>query len=247
MKNPRQIAIFGATSAIAQETAKLWAAEGHQLFLCGRDSQKLTAMADDLKLKGAHIIVKQANLDITDAHPQLWQELITQLPSLDMVLIAQGLLGDAEACRRSWQPAMTLVQTNFISVCSLATLAGNWFETKGRGCIGVISSVAGDRGRQSNYVYGATKAGLNAFLSGLRNRLFHAGVAVVTIKPGFVSTPMTAHLKQGLLFASPQKVATGIVKAMYKGRSIVYLPRFWQFIMLVFRLMPEWLFKRLKT
>lgn len=243
----RAIAIFGATSAMAQEAAKIWAAKGCQLFLCAKDEQKLLAMKDDLQVRGAEVHHLCADLNDLPQLESIYSRILEALPHLDAVLLAHGVLGDPARTHREWSAAEAVLRTNFLSVAALATPFANWFEAKKDGCIAVISSVAGDRGRQSNYLYGASKAGLDAFLSGLRNRLYHSNVKVVTIKPGFVSTPMTAHLKQGLLFASPQKVGKGIVKAMAKGSSIVYLPWFWRWIMLVFRILPEFLFKRLRT
>ncbi|HXC65533.1 MAG TPA: SDR family NAD(P)-dependent oxidoreductase, partial [bacterium] len=122
----------------------------------------------------------------------------------------------------------------------------NRFEAQGRGCLAVISSVAGDRGRQSNYVYGTAKATVTAFLSGLRNRLFRSGVQVLTIKPGMVDTPMTAALKKGPLFASADTVAAGIVRAVDKRRDVVYVPGYWRLVMGVIKALPEGVFKRLK-
>jgi short-subunit dehydrogenase len=134
-----------------------------------------------------------------------------------------------------------------LSVVSLLTPLANQFASKGRGLLAVISSVAGDRGRQSNYVYGAAKSGLDAYLQGLRNRLFKSGVQVLTIKPGFVDSPMTAHIegRGGALWAQPEDIAQGIVKAIEKRKDVVYLPGFWALIMLIVRSVPEWLFKRL--
>jgi short-subunit dehydrogenase len=126
------------------------------------------------------------------------------------------------------------------------SILANYFEKRGEGTLAAISSVAGDRGRQSNYVYGTAKAAVNAYLQGLRNRLYSKGVHVLTIKPGFVDTPMTAHLKQGPLFASVDQVARDIVKAIEKKKCIIYTPWFWRWIMLVIRLIPESLFRRLK-
>ncbi|HET8842857.1 MAG TPA: SDR family NAD(P)-dependent oxidoreductase, partial [Ktedonobacteraceae bacterium] len=134
---------------------------------------------------------------------------------------------------------------NGASVISLLTLLGNYFEQQKRGCIAVISSVAGDRGRQSNYIYGAAKAAVTAFLSGLRNRLARYGVAVVTIKPGMVDTPMTAHMRKSRLFADPQVVGRGIYDAMLKRKDVVYLPGYWRIIMMVIKSIPEPIFKRL--
>jgi short-subunit dehydrogenase len=128
----------------------------------------------------------------------------------------------------------------------MLTPIADFFEKQKHGVITVISSVAGDRGRQSNYIYGSAKAGLSVYLDGLRNRLYSAGVAVVTIKPGFVDTPMTAHLKKGFLFASPEKVARDILRAIEKRKCVVYTPWFWRWIMFVIKSIPETIFRKLK-
>jgi len=142
--------------------------------------------------------------------------------------------------------ALKELSTNALSVVSLGTLLANRLEAQGRGCLAVISSVAGDRGRQSNYVYGTAKATVTAFLSGLRNRLQRSGVRVLTVKPGMVDTPMTAGMKKGPLFASPETVAAGIVRAVDKGKDVVYLPGYWRLVMAVIKALPEGVFKRLK-
>jgi short-subunit dehydrogenase len=161
------------------------------------------------------------------------------------VLIAHGTLGDQHACEASVPETIRELNTNAISVISLCTLLANRFAAAGRGTLAVIGSVAGDRGKQSNYVYGAAKATVDVFLQGLRNRLFKQGVSVVTIKPGFVDTPMTAAYKKGLLFAQPGAVADGIVKAMDRGTPVVYLPAYWRLIMFVIRSIPERIFRKL--
>jgi short-subunit dehydrogenase len=141
--------------------------------------------------------------------------------------------------------ALEEFQVNCTSVISLLILLANYFEPRKRGCIAVISSVAGDRGRKANYLYGAAKAAVTVFLGGLRGRLAKSGVSVITIKPGFVDTPMTASMRKGLLFASPRKVGEGIYHAMLKGKEVVYLPWFWRPIMLVVKSIPEPIFKKL--
>ena len=169
------------------------------------------------------------------------------LGGIDIVLIAHGTLPDQAACQQSVEQTLAAIHTNALSVISLATLLGNAFEQRGRGVLIAISSVAGERGRQSNYVYGAAKGMVSLFLQGLRNRLSRHGVQVITIKPGFVDTPMTAAFeKKGLLWAQPDRIAKGIVAAVERGRDEVYLPGFWRWIMLVIRHIPEGLFKRLK-
>ena len=241
-----KILIIGATSAIAQETARCFARDGAELFLVGRSAEKLEAVQNDLKVRGA----KRAEtfvLDLSDLdrHQEMIQAAIETLDGLDMVLVAHGTLGDQRLSQESVAKTLEEFTTNCTSVISLLTLLANYFEPRRRGCIAIISSVAGDRGRRSNYVYGAAKGALTIFLQGLRSRLTQSGVAVVTIKPGFVDTPMTASLKKGLLFASSRRVGEGIYNAMKKGKEVVYLPWFWRYIMLIVRSIPEPIFKKM--
>jgi decaprenylphospho-beta-D-erythro-pentofuranosid-2-ulose 2-reductase len=135
---------------------------------------------------------------------------------------------------------------NFTATAALLTLIANRFEAQRHGTIAVITSVAGDRGRQSNYIYGAAKGGLVVFLQGLRNRLHHAGVSVVTLKPGFVDTPMTAHLPKNFLFCSPRRAGRAIHRAIEARRSVAYIPWFWRPIMALVTILPELVFKRLR-
>lgn len=245
----KKIAIFGATSAIATACARRWAKEGRDLFLVGRDEQKLKALVDDLRCRvspGQVIESARADLDDLDAHEALLARAENALQGLDAILVAHGTLSDQAACQASVALTVREVHTNALSVVSILSLAANRFERLGKGTIAVISSVAGDRGRQSNYVYGAAKGFVTIFTQGLRNRLHRKGVRVVTIKPGFVDTPMTASFtKKGFLWARPEQIARGIVRAMDRGCDEVYLPWFWRPIMWVIRLIPEGVFKRL--
>ena len=241
-----KIVIMGATSAIAYETAKHFAAEGADLFLVARSASKLTTIANDLKVRGARRI-DTYELDLAELgqHQALFDAIVQAYETLDMLLIAHGTLGDQHLCEASVEETVKEFTNNCISVISLLTLFANYFEQQRHGCIAVISSVAGDRGRQSNYVYGTSKAAVSTFLQGLRNRLYKSGVTVLTIKPGFVDTPMTASHRKNLLFASAQSVGAGIYKAMKQGRDVVYLPWFWRPILLIVNLIPERLFKKL--
>ncbi|MBE3558434.1 MAG: SDR family oxidoreductase [Ktedonobacteraceae bacterium] len=241
-----KVLIIGATSALAHETAKYFARDGADLFLVARNAEKLTAVADDLKVRGARRTETYAlDLNQLERHQEMLEQAISTLDGLDMLLIAHGTLGDQRKCERSVEETLKEFATNATSVISLLTISANYFEQQRHGCIAVISSVAGDRGRGSNYVYGSAKAAVSAFTQGLRNRLAKAGVAVVTIKPGVVATPMTAHLKKGPLMAQPQRVGEGIYQAMIKGKDVVYLPWFWRPIMLVVRSIPESVFKKM--
>ncbi|QQS54747.1 MAG: SDR family oxidoreductase [Candidatus Competibacteraceae bacterium] len=244
----RNILIIGATSAIAEATARRFAAAGARFYLVGRNAEKLAAIARDLEIRSGQPVTRESlDLDQLDLHPALLERAKQVLGGIDVAFIAHGILPDQAACQQSVEKTLAAIQTNALSTISLATLLANTFEQRGRGLLIVISSVAGDRGRQSNYIYGAAKGMLNLFLQGLRNRLSKKGVQVLTIKPGFVDTPMTAAFeKKGLLWAQPDQIAKGIVVAVERGRDEVYLPGFWRWIMLVIRHIPEGIFKRLK-
>jgi decaprenylphospho-beta-D-erythro-pentofuranosid-2-ulose 2-reductase len=244
----RKILIIGATSAIAEATARIFAARGDALFLVARDATHLQAIATDLSVRGA-VRAANATLDVTDfsAHAAIIDRAERELGGIDTVLIAHGTLSDQAQCQ-TWVDALRReFDINALSTMALLTMLANTFEARKRGTLAVISSVAGDRGRQSNYVYGSAKAAMSAFLSGLRQRMAKANVDVLTIKPGFVDTPMTAAIaNKGALWAKPDQIAAGIVRAIDRRRSVVYLPRFWGLIMLVIRHIPEPIFKRLK-
>lgn len=240
------VLIVGATSAIAEATARRYAARGARLYLLGRDSERLAMIARDLEVRGA-AAVSTAVLDVThdfDADT-LVAAAQAALQGIDVVLLAHGALPDQRACEQHVSQLRAAFEVNTLSTLALLTPLATLLQAQGGGTLAVLSSVAGDRGRQSNYVYGASKAALDAFLSGLRNRLARHGVQVLTIKPGFVDTPMTAGFKKGPLWASPDIIADGIVQAIDAKRDVVYLPWFWRFIMLVICGIPERLFKRL--
>ncbi|PWV59354.1 SDR family oxidoreductase [Plasticicumulans acidivorans] len=241
----RKVLIIGATSAIAEATARRFAAEGDALYLIGRRTERLEAIATDLKVRGAHAIACEA-MDVNDvaAHSAAIDRAQAALGGLDTVLIAHGTLSDQAACQHSVTQTLAEISTNGLSVVALLTELAERFEDQGHGTLAVISSVAGDRGRQSNYVYGCAKAMVSTFTSGLRQRLSKRGVHVLTIKPGFVDTPMTAAFPKGPLWAQPDAIAAGIVDAIRKQRSVVYLPRFWRLIMWIVRAVPEPLFRR---
>src|SRR5579883_2962259 len=241
-----KVLIIGATSAIAYEAAKCFAQDGADMFLVARNAEKLASVADDLKVRGAHCVETEVlDLSELDRHEELLGRAFSHLNGCDMLLIAHGTLGDQRKCELSVAETLREFTNNCTSVISLLTIAANYFEQQKHGCIAVISSVAGDRGRQSNYVYCTAKGAVSIFLQGLRNRLHKARVSVLTVKPGFVDTPMTAALRKGPLFARPSSVGKGIYLAMLKGRDVVYLPWFWRPIMFVVKSIPERIFKQL--
>ena len=244
----RKILIIGATSAIAEAAARIFATRGDALFLVARNAEHLRAVVADLNIRGA-ARADSATLDVTDfaAHDAVIEKAERDLGGIDIALIAHGTLSDQAQCEQSVDVMRREFDINALSTLALLTALANRMEARRSGTLAVISSVAGDRGRQSNYVYGAAKAAVSTFLGGLRQRLAKSGVTVLTIKPGFVDTPMTAGIaNKGALWAQPDRVAAGIVQAIDRRRNIVYLPWFWRWIMLVIRHIPEPLFKRLK-
>jgi decaprenylphospho-beta-D-erythro-pentofuranosid-2-ulose 2-reductase len=242
----RKILIVGATSAIAEATARIWANNGDHLFLVARYKEKLEAAATDLMVRGCQKVQTYV-MDVNDfdAHTLMLDAAEQALNGLDTVLIAHGTLSDQAACQKSVDLTMQEIRTNALSVIALLTHIANRFEQQKNGVIAVISSVAGDRGRQSNYVYGSAKAMVTIFTSGLRQRLHKSGVAVVTIKPGFVDSPMTVDFKKGFLWASPEKVAAIIARACNKNSNVVYAPWFWINIMIIIKIIPECVFKKI--
>jgi short-subunit dehydrogenase len=207
-------------------------------------------LAQDLEVRkapGQTVATITADLADLSAHETVVTQVYSAMGGLDVILVAHGSLSPQAACEDSVDLTLREINLNALSPISIVTLVAKRFEAAGSGVIAVIGSVAGDRGRQSNYVYGAAKGMLSIFLDGLRNRLSRKGVSVVTIKPGFVDTPMTAHIHpKGALWASPDQIAAGIVIAVAQKRDVAYLPGFWRPIMFVIRHIPERVFKRLK-
>ena len=228
-----KVLVLGATSAIAQAAARIWASRGDELILVARNEANLRAVAGDLRTRGAKIetIVQDLNQD-TDR----------LVRPVDVVLLAHGVLGDPDAT----DPAAVdlILRTNLVGPAQLLVKLAAHLEPGA--CIAAISSVAGDRGRAKNPLYGASKAGLDALLSALRQKLSQKGVRVLTIKPGFVDTPMTAAMPKSPLFASAESVGRGIVRAIDAKKDVVYLPWYWRFIMWMVRSLPESIFKKLR-
>ena len=243
----KKVLVIGATSAIAENCARIWAGRGATLYLVARNEERLKAIASDLKVRGAaHSEIYCTDLNETFNHIALIDAAQTAMGGIDTVLIAHGTLSKQKACEQSVEETLLEIKTNALSTICLLTLIANLFEAKQAGTIAVISSVAGDRGRASNYVYGSAKAMITAFTSGLRQRLHKSNVAVVTIKPGFVDTPMTAEFKKGVLWANPNSIALKIVKAIDNKKDVVYIPGFWSIIMLVIKMIPNSIYRKLR-
>lgn len=240
------VLILGATSAIARATAVAFAARGKALYLASRDLDELQRLATDLRLRyGVEVRYGMFDAEATETHEAFLQSVIEAMPDVSGVVLAFGYLGDQQAAR-DFKVGAKVIAANFTGAASILSHCANYLEPKQRGFIIGIASVAGDRGRQSNYVYGAAKGALALYLQGLRNRLFASGVRVITIKPGFVDTAMTYGLPGLFLVASPQDIGERIVATLDKSADVVYLPWFWRYIMLIIKYIPEPIFKRMK-
>jgi short-subunit dehydrogenase len=243
----KRVLIVGATSAIATACARIWAAQGCEFFLVARNEEKLEQTRADLSARGA----KSVTIHIMDAndfnaHPAMIDSCLAALHQIDISLIAHGTLPDQKVCEQDVDLALKEFANNGTSVIALLTLLANQFERQRCGTLAVISSVAGDRGRPSNYLYGAAKAAVSSFCEGLRARLFKVGVHLITIKPGFVDTPMTQGLPlPAALVAKPEQVAKSIVAGIERKTAVLYTPGFWALIMLIIRCVPQAVFKRL--
>ncbi|KMO40899.1 short-chain dehydrogenase [Methylobacterium variabile] len=240
---PSSVLILGARSDIGRAVARRFARAGASVILAARRSNELAADVSDLAIR--HKVKAEAiEFDVTDGDPEAFFEALPTLP--DVVVMVVGLLGDQARSETDLEAATAVMAANFTGPVAYLLAAARRLEARGSGCIVGISSVAGDRGRKSNYVYGSAKAGFTAFLSGLRNRLFGQGVAVITVKPGFVATQMTAGLKlPPLLTAQPGEVADAIWTAVEKRKDVIYIRPIWRLIMMAIQNVPEPLFKRL--
>ena len=242
----KRILIIGATSSIAEHCARIWATRGDALHLVARNEQHVQTITTDLKVRGASKVTTYcSDLNDMDKHEEMLNVVYDALEDIDIVLIAHGTLSNQKTCELSVGETLQEIQTNALSTISLLTLIANRFEAKQSGTICVISSVAGDRGRASNYVYGSAKAMVTAFTSGLRQRLYKSNVSVVTIKPGFVDTPMTSAFTKGFLWAKPNVVSDKIVKAIDKNKAEIYVPLFWFGVLIIIKNIPNFIFKKM--
>ena len=241
MKN---VLILGATSDMAQAIAKKFAAEGWGLTLAALEPELLGPIADDLRVRSEmEIQALEFNALDFSSHRNFYESLETKP---DAVICAFGYMGDQMLARTDLDEARKTIDINFTGAVSILNVVAEDFEKRGHGAIAAISSVAGDRGRQSNYIYGCAKAGLTAYLAGLRNRLAKSGVHVMTVKPGFVRTKMTENLElPAALTATPEQVADAVFQGLEKKRNTLYILWMWRWIMLVIRHIPEFIFKKM--
>jgi len=241
MKN---VLILGATSDMAQAIAKKYAAEGWSLTLAALEPDLLELIASDLRVR-SKMNIQALEFDALDfsSHRNFYESLETKP---DAVICVFGYMGDQMLARTDIDEASKTININFTGAVSILNIVAADFENRGSGSIIGISSVAGDRGRQSNYIYGSAKAGFTAYLSGLRNRLAKSGVHVMTVKPGFCRTKMTENLElPAALTATPEQVANAVFKGLEKKRNTVYTLWMWRWIMLIIRHIPEAIFKKM--
>lgn len=239
------VLILGASSDIAIATAEKFASAGYHIQLAARNVNRLEALQSDLAIKySSRVSIHELDGLAIETHQAFFDEL---QPKPDVTVCAIGYLGDNEKAATDWNEAKKIIDTNFTGPVSMLNFAAMHYAAKKEGAIVGIASVAGERGRQSNFHYGSAKAAFTAYLSGLRNRLYHEGVHVVTVQPGFVYTKMTEHLKlPKALTATPEEVAEATYNAVAKRKNVVYVKWFWRWIMLVIKCIPEFMFKRMK-
>jgi short-subunit dehydrogenase len=243
----KKIVILGATSGIALEVQRQLARRACELLLIARSPQRLAELQSDLVTRGAkQVFTYSADLSSIQQHAAIFEFARHNLPGFDTVLLAYGSMHDQKDSETSIDVLLEELHVNFVSATAILTLFAADLERRRTGCLAAITSVAGDRGRRSNYVYGSAKGALALFLQGLRSRLYPAGVRVMTIKPGPVQTPMTDHLPNATRFADPEQVARDIVRALERrSPDVLYTPKVWRYVMTAVQQIPESIFKRL--
>lgn len=243
----KKVLIIGGGSGIARFVAKCFARDGASLYLADLKLERLqTVKADILTHYPTEIFIEELDVNDFSRHEEVIQSAFDAMKGIDAVLIAHGTLPNQAAIEADFSKIHKELSTNAISVISLATNVVNLFEKQNHGTLAAISSVAGDRGRASNYVYGTAKGAVSLYFQGLRGRVSNKPINIITIKPGFVDTPMTANAKKNPLYSSAEAVGKAIYNAMKSGKEIVYVPGYWRLIMLVVKMIPENIFKKLK-
>lgn len=240
--------VVGATSGMGQAIARRLAQEGIPLILAGRDMEALERQAKDLQVRfRIDVEVRAFEALRFESHAEFWKRCVEHFDGeLEGVMLCHGEMPEQEDAARDFSVARRMIDINYVSMVSLLNLAAQHFEQRGHGWIAALSSVAGDRGRPSNYLYGSTKSALSAVLSGMRARLDGRGIVVVDVRPGFVDTGLTWGRPGMFLVASPDRVARDVIRGITRNRAIVYTPCFWLGIMFIIRAIPEFVFRKLK-
>ena len=236
------VLIIGAKSDIAKEVAREYAKNGYDLYLAGRNIDEMKDFENDIKIRSkADVKLKEFDITNFESHEQFYNSLE---PKPLGVIVVAGYMAEQKTCENDWSKTLNTINVNFTGAVSILNIIANDMEQNKNGFIVGVSSVAGDRGRKANYIYGSSKAAFSAYLSGLRNRLHESGVKVLTVKPGFVATKMTAKLDLPTkLTAQPEDVAKDIFTAQQKGKDILYTKPIWRVIMMIIKIIPEWKFK----
>jgi len=238
------VLIIGAKSDIAKEIARVYAKNGYNLFLAARESASLEDLKQDIEVRsGVDVKLKEFDVTAYDTHENFYTSLEEKPLG---VIVVSGYMAEQKSAQKEWDETLNTINVNYTGAVSILNIIANDFEKHRRGFIVGVSSVAGDRGRKANYIYGSAKAAFSAYLSGLRNRLYESGVSVLTVKPGFVNTKMTEKLDLPQnLTAEPEDVAEDIYNAQQKGRNILYTKSIWMLIMLIIKHIPEFIFKKM--
>lgn len=239
------VLILGASSDMAVAIAKQFASKGYAIQLAARKVERLAPLQSDLAVRNNTVCtLHEFDAEQTESHPSFFNALS---PCPDISICVFGYLGEQKLAESDWSECERIIKVNYTGAVSVLNVVANAYAAAGQGAIAGISSVAGERGRQSNYFYGSAKAGFTAYLSGMRNRLFHHKVHVLTVQPGFVYTKMTENMPlPKLLTATPDHVASAVYEGIVKKKNVVYVKWFWRWIMLIIKSIPEFMFKKLK-
>lgn len=237
--------ILGAASDMAIAIAEKFASEGYNIQLAARNVSRLEPLQSDLAIKyTSRVSIHEFDALAFDTHQAFFDDLE---PKPDVTICVFGFLGENEKAAEDWSQASKIIHTNYTGAVSILNVIARYYASRKEGVIAGISSVAGERGRQSNYLYGSAKAGFTAYLSGLRNSLYHKGVHVITVQPGFVYTKMTENIAlPKMLTAKPSEVGDAVYNAVKKKKNVVFVKWFWRYIMMTIRNVPEFVFKKLK-
>lgn len=238
------VLIIGAKSDIAKEVARVYAKNGYNLYLAARNSEELEDLKQDIEVRSSvHVEIKEFDITAYETHERFYTELEEKPLG---VIVVSGYMVEQKLAQKDFKESLNTINVNYTGAVSILNIIANDFEAERRGFIVGVSSVAGDRGRKANYIYGSAKAAFTAYLGGLRNRMFDSGVHVLTVKPGFVNTKMTENMDlPEKLTAEPEDVANDIYNAQQKGRNVLYTKSIWMLVMLIIKHIPEFMFKKM--